>query len=209
MTFIWVSGDSGMLVAGTAGYTSRVNDTLRGHSLYVSYDGGESFAPLEEPESPMIPDSKMNGLVAHRYAFDGTYLYVTMCATGRWNYIVDLGYSCDTGDTIGGKVLRYHIEEGRISGYTDITPDAGGLHTSGYLDYGFGGISTCKSKPGLVACATLCKEKLDDECIYVSEDYGNTWRVSLSGLDVGDIYFNKPMKGYKKQTYNDTCKRKK
>lgn len=199
MTFIWVSGDSRILVAGTAGYTSRVNDTLRGHSLYVSYDGGGSFEPLEEPESPMISDSKMNGLVAQRYAFDGKYLYVTMCATGRWNYIVDLGYSCDTGDTIGGKVLRYELKEGRISGYTDITPDAGGLRTVGYLDYGFGGISTCKSKPGLVACATLCKEKLDAECIYVSEDYGNTWRVSLDGLTVGDIYFNS---SYMKPEFN-------
>ncbi|MBD5528256.1 MAG: endoglucanase [Lachnospiraceae bacterium] len=199
MTFIWVSEDGRTLVAGTAGYTSRVDDTLRGHSLYVSYDEGKSFVPLEEPESPIIEDSKMNGLVAQRYAYDGKYLYVTMCATGRWNYIVDLGYSCDTGDTIGGKVVRYSFSEGRISGYTDITPDAAGLRTSGYLDYGFGGISTCKSRPGLVACATLCKEKLDTECIYVSEDYGETWRVSLKGLEVGDIYFNS---SYMRPQYN-------
>jgi len=199
MTFVWVSEDSRTLVAGTAGYTSRVDDTRRGHSLYVSYDGGSSFAPLQEPESPIIPDSRMNGLVAQRYAYDGKYLFVTMCATGRWNYIVDLGYSCDTGDTIGGRVLRYSFAEGRISGYTDITPDAAGLRTGGYLDYGFGGISTCKSKPGLVACATLCKEKLDAECLYVSEDYGETWKVSLDGLDVGDIYFNS---SYMKPRYN-------
>lgn len=53
MTFVWVSEDSRTLVAGTAGYTSRMDDTLRGHSLYVSYDGGASFAPLQEPESPL------------------------------------------------------------------------------------------------------------------------------------------------------------
>ena len=190
MTFIWVSGDSRTLVAGTAGYTCRVDDTRRGHSLYVSYDGGGSFAPLAEPESPIIEDSKMNGLVAQRYAFDGSHLFVTMCATGRWNYIVDLGYSCDTGDTIGGRVLRYDFSEGRISGYTDITPDEKGLRAGGYLDYGFGGVSTCKSMPGLVACATLCKEKRDAECLYVSRDYGETWQVSLDGLTVGDLYFN-------------------
>lgn len=199
MTFIWVSEDSRTLVAGTAGYTSRIDDNLRGHSLYVSYDGGESFAPLCQPESPVIPDSKMNGLVAHRYAYDGKYLFVTMCATGRWNYIVDLGYSCDTGDTIGGKVLRYSFADGRISGYTDITPDAGGRRTEEYLDYGFGGISTCKSMPGLVACSTLCREKKGAECIYVSRDYGETWKVSLEGLTVGDIYFNS---SYMKPEYN-------
>ena len=199
MTFVWVSEDSRTLVAGTAGYTSRIDDTRRGHSLYVSYDGGGSFEPLEEPESPIIEDSKMNGLVAQRYAYDGKYLFVTMCATGRWNYLVDLGYSCDTGDTIGGKVLRYSFEEGRISGYTDITPDGKGQRTVGYLDYGFGGVDICKARPGLVACVTLCREKLDAECLYVSEDYGDSWRVSLWGLEAGDIYFNT---SYMKPEYN-------
>ena len=52
----------------------------------------------------------MNGLVASRYDYDGTYLYVTMNVTGRWNYVVDLGYSCDSGDVIGGKVLRYYFQ---------------------------------------------------------------------------------------------------
>ena len=75
MTFIWVSEDSRTLVAGTAGYTSRADDTLRGHSLYVSYDGGESFTPLCQPESPIIPDSKMNGLVAPSAA-DCGYRYI-------------------------------------------------------------------------------------------------------------------------------------
>ena len=54
-----------------------------------------------QPENVMIHDSKMNGLVASRYDYDGTYLYVTMNVTGRWNYVVDLGYSCDSGDVIG------------------------------------------------------------------------------------------------------------
>ena len=77
----------------------------------------------------MIHDSKMNGLVASRYDYDGTYLYVTMNVTGRWNYVVDLGYSCDSGDVIGGKVLRYYFSDGKIAGYDDITPDADGTLT--------------------------------------------------------------------------------
>ncbi len=189
MTFVWVSEDSGTIVAGTAGYTTRFDDSLRGHSLYVSYDGGESFEKLMQPENVIVKDSKMNGLVASRYDYDGTYLYVTMQSTGRWNYIVDMGYSCDTGDTLGGKVLRYRFENGKITGYDDITPDEEGRLTTKYLNYGFGGVCSCTSKPGLLVCSTLCKEKESPECVYISEDYGNSWRISLRGLEEGDIYF--------------------
>lgn len=183
-TFVWVSDDSQTIVCATAGYTTRESDTLRGHSLYVSYDAGESFGKLPMPENVIVPDSKMNGLVASRYDYDGTYLYVTMNSTGRWNYIVPLGYSCDTGDVIGGKVVRYFFENGRIAGYDDITP--GGTQ---YHNYGFGGISSCTAMPGLLACSTLCREKESPEGIYLSRDHGNTWEESLNGLEKGGIYF--------------------
>lgn len=188
-TCVWVSNDSQTLVVGTAGYVTRLDDTLRGHSLYVSYDAGKNFEPLMMPENVIVEDSKMNGLVASRYDFDGTYLYVTLNSTGRWNYIVDLGYSCDTGDLIGGKVIRYFFENGKIAGYDDITPGEDGNVTTDYLNYGFGGICSCQVKPGLLACSTLCREKEKPEAIYVSEDYGNTWRISLEGLEQGGIYF--------------------
>ncbi|MBE5940107.1 MAG: endoglucanase [Lachnospiraceae bacterium] len=189
MTFVWVSDDSNTIVAGTAGYTTRTDDTLRGHSLYVSYDGGIKFEKLMQPENVIVNDSKMNGLVASRYDYDGKYLYVTMNSTGRWNYIVDLGYSCDTGDVIGGKVIRYYFKDGKIAGFDDITPNDEGGHTYGYLNYGFGGVCSCQTKPGLLVCTTLCREKEDAEHIYISEDYGNSWKISLNGLEEGDIYF--------------------
>ena len=82
-----------------------------------------------QPENVMIHDSKMNGLVASRYDYDGTYLYVTMNVTGRWNYVVDLGYSCDSGDVIGGKVLRYYFTGGVLPG-----SDSGyALHMVGFV----------------------------------------------------------------------------
>ncbi len=188
-TCVWVSDDSQTIVVGTAGYTTRVDDTLRGHSLYVSYDAGVSFEKLMMPENVIVKDCKMNGLVASRYDYDGKYLYVTMNVTGRSNYIVDMGYSCDTGDMIGGKVIRYYFDGGRIAGYDDITPDYSGRHTTEYVDHGFGGICSCKSKPGLLVCSTLCIEANCSETVYISEDYGNTWRVSLCGLEVGGIHF--------------------
>ncbi len=193
-TFVWVSEDSGTIVAGTAGYTTRESEDLRGHSLYVSYDAGAHFEKLPMPENVIVPDSRMNGLVASRYDYDGTYLYVTMNATGRRNFIVPLGYSCDTGDVIGGRVVRYRFEGGRIAGYEDVTP--GGAD---YYDYGFGGICSCPSMPGLLACSTLCREKLESEIVYVSQDYGTTWRESLNGLTVGGIEFRT---SYMKPRYN-------
>lgn len=193
-TFVWASPDSHTLVVGTAGYATRVDDTLRGHSLYVSYDRGASFEKMPMPENVIVPDSKMNGLVASRYDYDGMYLYVTMNSTGRWNYIVPLGYSCDTGDVIGGKVVRYRFEHDRIVGFDDITP--GG---TGYHNYGFGGISSCAAMPGLLACSTLCREKENPEQILLSRDQGNTWKVSLEGLDVGGIYFRS---SYMKPEFN-------
>lgn len=198
-TFVWVSEDSKTIVAGTAGYTTRISDTLRGHSLYVSYDAGESFEKLIQPDNIIVKDSKMNGLVASRYDYDGKYLYITMQSTGRWNYIVDMGYSCDTGDTLGGKVLRYRFENGKITGYDDITPNEDGKPTTQYLNYGFGGICSCAAKPGLLVCTTLCKEKESPECVYISEDYGDNWRVSLRGLEEGDIYFRT---SYMRPEYN-------
>ncbi len=188
-TCVWVSEDSKTIVVGTAGYTTRVDDTLRGHSLYVSYDEGVSFEKLMMPKNKNIKKSKMNGLVASRYDYDGKYLYMTLNVTGTWNYIVDMGYSCDTGDLLGGKVLRYYFEDGRIAGYEDITPDREGNPTTKTLKHGFGGICSCKSKPGLLVCSTLCREKDYPEAVYVSEDYGNTWRVSLCGLEQGGMYF--------------------
>ena len=199
MTCVWVSDDAKTIVAGTAGYTTRENDKLRGHSLYVSYDAGQSFERLMQPENVLVSDSKMNGLVASRYNYDGTYLYVTMNVTGRWNYVIDLGYSCDSGDVIGGKVLRYYFSEGKIAGYDDITPDADGVLTKKFLNYGFGGISSCKAMPGLLVCSTLCREKEGDEIVYLSKDYGNSWSVSLCGLEKGDLYFNT---SYMKPEYN-------
>ncbi len=193
-TFIWVSPDETTLVCGTAGYTTRVHDTLRGHSLYVSYDGGQSFEKLPMPENILIPDSKMNGLVASRCCFDGDYLYITLNSTGRFNYIVPLGYSCDTGDVIGGRVIRYPWREGRLGPWEDITP--GG---ESWLNYGFGGISTCKALPGLLVCSTLCREKEAPEAVYLSYDRGGHWRTSLEGLTTGGIHFRT---SYMKPEYN-------
>ncbi len=189
-TCIWMSEDSKTIVCGTAGYSTKVNERLRGHGMYVSYNGGESFTELMEPEAPDYAESRMNGLVAGRLDFDGKYLYATMNNSGRWNYRVDLGYSCDTGDLLAGHVVRYSFENGKITGFKDITPGREGGYADELLPYGFGGVCSCASMPGLLVCSTICKEMTDYECIYISKDYGDSWELSLEGLKKGGLYFN-------------------
>ncbi len=187
LTLVWVSKDGNTILAGTAGLANK-KEHVRGHSLYISYDKGASFAPLAMPESFDIPDSRLAGLVAQRYDFDGTYLYITLAVTGRRSYVVENGYSCDSGDTIAGKVLRYSFdEEGHISTFTDITPDK---ESAPLLDYGFSGITSCPQKEGMLACSTLCKD--DGDMIFVSYDYGNTWKPVLWDLKIGKMEFRAP-----------------
>lgn len=198
MTLVWVSPDGNTVVAGTAGLANQKGH-VRGHSLYVSYDRGASFAPLSMPESVDIPDSKLAGLVAQRIDCDGTFLYVTCAVTGRRSYVVENGYSCDSGDTIAGCVLRYPLEKsGRLGDYTEITPNASNttpcgaeLTAKGCMpEYGFSGITTCPALPGMVACSTICKD--DGDMIFLSFDNGNTWEVKLYDLSVGKMDFRAP-----------------
>lgn len=198
MTLVWVSADGRTVIAGTAGLTNRKGH-VRGHSLYVSYDSGASFAPLSMPDNADIPESKLAGLVAQRIDFDGSYLYVTCAVTGRRSYVVENGYSCDSGDTIAGRVLRYSFDaSGRLGEYTDITPNASNTapcpiklpSSDVFAEYGFSGITSCPSMPGLVACSTICKD--DGDMIFLSRDNGNTWQVKLCDLTVGKMDFQAP-----------------
>lgn len=222
LTFVWVNPADTCIVVGTAGVTTRRENGMRGHSLYVSYDGGEHFEPLPEPEEYLLTQSRFPGLVAQRYDYDGKYLYVTFANTGEYSYVVENGYSCDSGDTIGGRVVRYDfLQDGRISTFEEITPSAAntvllsknnpGLEderiypeTDGKADrrhpqyrFGFSGISSCAAKPGLLVLSTICRENGDK--LYLSNDYGENWQVVLYDLDVGNLHFHTP---YMKKEYN-------
>lgn len=204
MTFVWCSENGKTLIAGSAGVTTG-NKRLRGHSLYVSYDKGEHFEKMPMPESVEIDGSKWSGYVAQRYDYDGRFFYCTLANTGRNSYVTDIGYSCDSGDVIGGRVIRYEFgDDGRICGYKDITPDcaadADGIYTISHaqtLDYGFGGISSCRSMPGLLAVSTLCREEGD--ILYLSRDYGENWEVTMFDLSIGNLHFET---SYMKPEYN-------
>lgn len=186
LTMVFKYPDSDTIVVGTAGVTTKIDDMHRGHSLYISYDGGKNFEKVSEPNVKDMKTSRMTGLVAHRYAFDGTYLYVTMNHTGEYAYIVETGYSSDCGQVIGGVVLRYKFVDGKISDYELISPEKDYLS----LRNGYGGIDYSRTTPGLLVLSTITRN--DGDVVYRSFDYGNTWEAVLCGLDVGKIEFNTP-----------------
>lgn len=204
MTFVWCSPNGKTVIAGCAGVDTGT-EALRGHSLYISYDSGDHFEIMPMPESKVIPNSRWSGYVAHRYDYDGKYFYCTLVNTGKTSYVVQTGYSCDSGDVTGGKILRYSFnKEGRISGFEDITPeceaDENGVHfcpREEVRDYGFGGISSCSCMPGLLAASTLCREEGD--MVFISFDHGQNWQVALFDLSIGNMSFRT---SYMKPEYN-------
>lgn len=196
MTLAGQSEDGTALFVGCAGVITKRSEHLRGHSLYVSYDNGVTFEELWQPEDGEIEGVRLAGLVAQRYAMDDKYLYVTYAVMGKNAYVYELGYSCDGGSVIGGRLVRYPIVkngEGTCFGQgEEITPH-GGLE----LEYGYSGISAAATRPGLVICSTICKE--DGDSIYRSYDYGQTWEEILHDLDKGKMDFRT---SYMKPCYN-------
>lgn len=184
MTFIGQDPTGEILFAATAGIAKKRGDCLRGHSLFVSYDGGESFEPLWQPADGSVEGVKLAGLIGQRYAMDEKYLYVTYSVMGRNAYVYELGYSCDGGSVIGGKVVRYpFLTDGKIGQGEDITPD----RSSELLEYGFSGIDTTKEVAGLLVTSTICKD--DGDCIFRSFDYGKTWQCIMWDLNIGTMAF--------------------
>ena len=103
------------------------------------------------------------------------------------------GYSCDSGDTIDGRIVRYAIgADGTIGAMEEITPGSvSGVTGIGQeqirqgdsLEYGFSGISASRRTPGLVIASTIVKD--DGDSIFLSENYGTTWKQILFDLVSG------------------------
>ncbi len=202
--------EAGVLVVGTAGYKTKITPSLRNHSLYISFDDGETFYPMPQPDAERRIDSRMDGDVAQRYALDGDNLYVTFSRTGTNSYAIPMGYSCDGGAVIEGHVAKYDLKQifkwhndtagsgdGQKppvpgSAFTDITPERA-------KDFGYAGVATTPGMPGLLIVSTISREKQEGDKIFLSMDAGETWKTVLYGLDIGGISFNAP---YMKPKYN-------
>ncbi len=178
MTFINVSDDGKRIITSSAGLQNMPYENMRGHSLYISYDGMNSFEKLSQPENTVNSLVPLSGLVGHRISVEKNYVYITMNCSGNASWNLPLSYSCDAGSINGGVVLRYEISEDGILGeFKDITPEC-------EQNCGFGGIS-CEY--GILVTTTMYHY---DEHIYISHDYGENWKTILNGLD--KIHFNTP-----------------
>lgn len=199
-TFIWVcplacaDGHSQVLVLGTSGAdnvtAAGYGRKHRGHSLYVSYDAGDNWQKLPMPTDDREYDMAICGLVAHRYDYDGKFLYVTLSASDKRNISGLEGYSCDSGDACAGKIIRYPINpDGELGDYEDITPCGTeyGYGKDRINECGFGGICSTPQVPGLLAATTLCENRGD--IVFISRDYGDSWEVNLHGLEIGNMTF--------------------
>ncbi len=176
LTFVHVSDDEKTLIIGTAGISNRQGDH-RGHSLYISRDGGSCFEELAEPYDDS--DRLYAGYVAKRYAVDDKYIYVTFCISDPNGYAGWMGYSCDGGMVQGGKVVRYPLQD-LSGGYEDITPEN--------AVNGFGGIAATPAMPGLLAVSSLCR--YGGDIIWISYDRGDHWERALHDMDIGNMHFN-------------------
>ncbi len=181
----FVAQHRGLLLVGTEGLAQRQEDQ-RGNSLYVSFDGGESFAPVLQPAYQHVEGSKLHGLVAQRCSFDGDYAYVSFSANGAHSQNVERGYTCDCGDCSSGRLARYPLTAGGLGMPEDMTPEKGNW-----------GYSAIHANNGLLVTATI--HRRDGDVIYLSRDQGSSWQKVLHGLEVGRMDFRL---SYMKPCYN-------
>ena len=199
-----------LLIVGSAGVACRSSETMRGSALYLSKDDGKSFEPVEQPKSAVIEGCRLNGLAAQRCSEDERYFYVTFASTGRRSYILENGYSCDSGDTIDGHLVRYEKKEDGLGPMEDITPvlstSVSGIdcqmvltQANGqmHLDCGLSGVCASKQTPGMLIVTTIVKDNGD--AIFRSMDYGNSWECILYNLEKDAIRFRAP---YMKPQFN-------
>lgn len=217
LTFVGQSPDGTALIVGAAGVSTKKSENRSGAALYVSYDEGESFETLWQPEY-MGPEETpggpkiLRGPVAQRYAVDERFLYVTYASRCEALFRPELGYSCDAGKVTDGHVVRYELSKitekacsrTRVGEARDITPDWDKRCVPDYpgsekpcLHLGFSGIDVNPRTPGLVICSTIRKSKGDS--IYRSLNYGETWEEILHDLDIGIVTLRT---SYMKPEYN-------
>lgn len=196
--------ESKRIVVSTNGQYGSLKENVRGQSVYISSDGGESFKPLKGEPLPVIGGSDdYPGYVGQRAAFIGKYLFVSYAAynVGWSNWDM---YGCDTGLCYDGALFRFELDKnGEVIKALDITPQNiinPGFHDSKVPDrrlgYGIGGLCADSNIKGTLICSTI---GASPDTIYRSTDFGITWKPIMSGLNIGKMDFNV---SYQKAKYN-------
>lgn len=196
--------NSRRIIVATSGEMGSQGDNIRGQSVYISSDGGESFMPLKGEPSPVTGKSKdYSGYVGQHAVFLGEYLYISYAAYNigwsSWD-----SYGCDLGQCYDGALYRFKLDdEGDVVEALDITPrniiepDFKDLEAPDRrIGYGISGICSDLNRKGSLICSTI---NAKPDTIYRSTDLGLTWKPILSGLNIGKIDFNV---SYQKPEYN-------
>jgi hypothetical protein len=192
------------IIVSANGEQGSPDDNVRGQSVYISNDGGETFKPLKGEPSPIIGGPNDHpGYVGQRAEFIGKYLYISYAAYNvgwsNWNT-----YGCDLGKCYDGALYRFALDNnGEVLEALDVTPQ--NIIEPNYNDpkapgrrlgYGIGGICADPQIEGTLICSTI---GATPDTIYKSTDYGLTWKPIMSGLSIGKIDFNV---SYQKPEYN-------
>lgn len=195
-------GDKTLIFVGTNGEVNLKGNT-KGHSVYASYDLGETFFKVKEPEGIDDERVKLKGFVAHRsdYYFDEennkNYFFITFSQTG----ITDTpnGYTCDSAKLFDGRICRYELDNNaKIISYKDITPVSKNVMKDKCKERRLtGGISGVSCIDGMLVVSEINSENGD--AIFASKDFGENWSIILKGLEYGAFDFTVP---YMKPKYN-------
>lgn len=201
LTLIWAHPrNPRLLVVGASGEANAGAGNVRGASLYLTRDGGETFHVMPGQPAPILnPDCTHPGYVAQRCAFDGQALYVTFAAPGNcWAGF--RSYACDTGSCFDGALMRYTLtRDGDIAQAQELTPretpDA--AYPQRRMRGGLGGLGVDAQRPGVVVIGTVCHPA--GETLFFSRDAGQHFTPVLHGLTVGQLDLTVP---YMKPEYN-------
>lgn len=187
-------GQASRLIVATSGQMGSFEPNVRGQSVYISKDMGQTFYPLKgEPKPLTSGPADYPGYVGQRAVWSGNYLYITYAAYNigwsTWD-----SYGCDTGLCYDGAVIRYAFDaRGDVCEALDITPDCDRTRRIGC---GMSGIAVDPLYDNRVICSTICSKT---DTIFLSEDHGMSWKPIMSGLEIGQLDFNV---SYHKPEYN-------
>ncbi len=195
VVFVYFPIRSNIMIISCTG-ESCADGNNRGHTLYASYDMGVSFERVYIP--PALNDDRCfhNGFVAGGIASSGSDVYITFSHSfmenrwGGWN-----DFSCDNGGGFDGRVYRYHIDNGRLAFYKDITPiieEYIDTNPNRRLPFALGGIDVSEN---IVAISSIGGH---GDAIFISKDGGESY-YHIKSTDIDKFKIDVP---YLKPEYN-------
>ncbi len=192
--FVFAHPDENILIVSCTGETLS-DGNKRGHTLYVSYDMGNSFEKLTSPANLGDPRCDYDGFVADGIACYGNKIYITFTHSfktsfGKWN-----SFACDNGGGFDGRAWVYEIKENRVVFSEDITPEWEGFadeNPERKLPFGLGGIDVHENN------IVICSVGGRGDGVFISRDNGKSYDI-IKSTDSDRFVIDVP---YQKAEYN-------